>query len=396
MAVSIPDIHELSRSAGNNDVESRDHLKELPKIPLAGYKYRSVLHRNSFSSQAFATYGVGPSRRSQAPEPSCQFCADLVQSAIGLELVYDNAENCRRCAAFRWMIRVYCREQLQSTEDDVVFINVEKSRADESLTTLILQDKEYKTIAELQFCSTVLSPTLVRFEPNGLPVRVNRVISGDTASEQALAWAESCLDSCLDYHSSCGARNAIAMPTRLLDLRKVDVQSPCRSKIYLFATGEVLRYICLSYCWGPDQPVKLLQSTHKVFTQDGIPWRNLPKTLQDAVIFTRRLGYAYLWIDVLCIVQDGDQDKQMEIESMCSIYQGAELTLCASRTTDSRDGCFSKTTQEYININTKDPTRPPILRNVSIRRALPHITYARGILFEPEEENVSFPLFDRG
>lgn len=34
----------------------------------------------------------------------------------------------------------------------------------------------------------------------------------------------------------------------------------------------------------------------------------LSKTFQDAVVFTRRLCFLFLWIDALCIVQDDPDD----------------------------------------------------------------------------------------
>jgi hypothetical protein len=40
----------------------------------------------------------------------------------------------------------------------------------------------------------------------------------------------------------------------------------------------------------------------------GIDVRSLPQTFQDAIVFTRKLGMRFLWIDSLCIVQDDIED----------------------------------------------------------------------------------------
>lgn len=41
---------------------------------------------------------------------------------------------------------------------------------------------------------------------------------------------------------------------------------------------------------------------------NGIEINTLPKTFQDAVEATRRLGVRYLWIDSLCIIQNPKAD----------------------------------------------------------------------------------------
>lgn len=36
---------------------------------------------------------------------------------------------------------------------------------------------------------------------------------------------------------------------------------------------------------------------------------NLPPTIQDALRVTQTLGFQYIWIDALCIMQDSEDDK---------------------------------------------------------------------------------------
>jgi hypothetical protein len=61
--------------------------------------------------------------------------------------------------------------------------------------------------------------------------------------------------------------------------------------------GDV-RYACLSYVWGTDQNFQLLQS-NKASLKIRFEFSVLPRTIQDAVTVTRRLGYSYLWVDAL-------------------------------------------------------------------------------------------------
>jgi hypothetical protein len=47
---------------------------------------------------------------------------------------------------------------------------------------------------------------------------------------------------------------------------------------------------------------------------------NLPKTFQDAIIVTRKLGVQYLWVDSLCITQDDEDDWNRESRLMEKVF----------------------------------------------------------------------------
>ncbi|RBR13522.1 uncharacterized protein FIESC28_08150 [Fusarium coffeatum] len=74
----------------------------------------------------------------------------------------------------------------------------------------------------------------------------------------------------------------------------------------------------------------------------GIPVGNLPATFRDAVIATNQLGYQYLWIDSLCIVQDDNRDWETECPRMSSVFQGATLTIAVPGAKDSSVGFLHK------------------------------------------------------
>lgn len=50
----------------------------------------------------------------------------------------------------------------------------------------------------------------------------------------------------------------------------------------------------------------------------GIEFDNLQTTLRDAVTTTRWLGLHYLWVDVVCLIQDDGLDKEKEIGNIAS------------------------------------------------------------------------------
>ena len=70
--------------------------------------------------------------------------------------------------------------------------------------------------------------------------------------------------------------------------------------------------------------------------------QELPLTFQHAITITRKLGYQYLWIDSLCIIQDSTEDWNIESLEMKRVYQMSALTIGAAQGTDSHAGCFVK------------------------------------------------------
>jgi hypothetical protein len=68
--------------------------------------------------------------------------------------------------------------------------------------------------------------------------------------------------------------------------------------------------------------------------------RALTKTFQDAIDITRRLGYQYIWIDSLCIIQDSSEDLQHESQMMAQVYANSSLNICAASAQNGEVGCY--------------------------------------------------------
>jgi hypothetical protein len=100
-------------------------------------------------------------------------------------------------------------------------------------------------------------------------------------------------------------------------------------------------YLTLSHRWGSEDYAKLESSTIRQF-QHGINTSTLPLTFQEAIEVTRRLGFEYLWIDSLCIMQDEDDksDWQREAPKMKEIYSNAWLNLSATGAANSSSSMF--------------------------------------------------------
>lgn len=99
------------------------------------------------------------------------------------------------------------------------------------------------------------------------------------------------------------------------------------------------RYVALSHRWRKVQQLQLTLKNESILRQ-GMPINALPKILQDAVVVARRIGIHLIWIDYLCIIQQGDDRNDWAIESgrMDVIYQNAYCSFSADGASCGEDG----------------------------------------------------------
>lgn len=100
-------------------------------------------------------------------------------------------------------------------------------------------------------------------------------------------------------------------------------------------------YLTLSHCWGSSSHIQLTKTTYSAFLT-GSQACNLPKTYQHAFDISLSLGFRYLWIDSLCIIQDSLEDWRTQSAMMGQIYSTACCNIAATWASDSSQGCFSK------------------------------------------------------
>ena len=129
-------------------------------------------------------------------------------------------------------------------------------------------------------------------------------------------------------------------PTRLIDVGPpLEDRGPSLC-ITAHAQGkELQQYLTLSHCWGSYQPARLLQQNYDSMLA-SIPLESLPKTFIDAISITKRLGFRYIWIDALCIIQDSPKDWNHEATLMEEVFKNSTCTIAASGAVDGTGGCF--------------------------------------------------------
>lgn len=162
----------------------------------------------------------------------------------------------------------------------------------------------------------------------------------------ALNWIRTC---CSEHDPAiCPALVDVELPTRLLDVGSDDDKESLR--LIETSKGQLARYLAFSHCWGPPETKKLLTTTETLSSRlKFIDQADMPPNFSDAVTITRRLGYKYLWIDSLCIIQDSKSDWESESQNMGRIYTNAALTLAAAAATSSDGGMLTTSYQPVSN-----------------------------------------------
>ncbi|KAL2813374.1 heterokaryon incompatibility protein-domain-containing protein [Aspergillus granulosus] len=171
--------------------------------------------------------------------------------------------------------------------------------------------------------------------------------------QQARAW----LSECADYHGLCEGGTHDWLPTRLIYVGD-DETSP-----RLCLPGEVpmsSHYVALSHCWGAGPSLKLRRSNLDTL-RVTLPMSEIPKSFMDALMITRGLGYKFLWIDSLCIIQDNEYDWAEECSRMRLVYENAVCTISALDSRNSRGGCFGDRDPRYL--------QPPTVQTYWTNRA---------------------------
>ncbi|GAB1214741.1 hypothetical protein ATERTT37_003910 [Aspergillus terreus] len=128
-----------------------------------------------------------------------------------------------------------------------------------------------------------------------------------------------------------------------------DCTNPLKPKLWA-TDGKEGKYIALSYVWGEPQAHSTTQDRLEMY-QGEIELSALPQTIRDAIRVTHSLGYRFLWIDSLCILQDSDEDKRNEIGNMRSIYSDASLVIIAASAKKVGDGFLQTRTSNVSEAN---------------------------------------------
>lgn len=180
----------------------------------------------------------------------------------------------------------------------------------------------------LETCSSLRSPPRLNVETTPSP-ELHSLHPIPISSEQFLDLAATWIYECKSSHESCQEMtiNTRRLPTRLIYLSSTG--GHCNPR--LVATAHTVissQYLTLYYCWGEYNTTTLTKENLTSFHQE-IQLDSLPKTIQDAIYVAQQLGFGFLWVDSLCIVQDDPDDWAREAASMADVYSNCLLIIAA-------------------------------------------------------------------
>jgi hypothetical protein len=205
-----------------------------------------------------------------------------------------------------------------------------------------------------------------------------------TDSLESFSRAKMWLQTCLVEHQDMCRVNTPSSP--LLRLVKVSVAESQVSLKLCETPFEIKEepYLALSHCWGGQVSLQLTTKTRPSFLE-CIYVADLPQTFLDAVVIVARLGYRFIWIDSLCIIQDSKADWNQQVAIMGDIYQNSVCTIAPIHAENSSRGCFARrdplaleacrigdgessfldlitSNADLTNPDTTHPERPPLHR----------------------------------
>jgi len=159
------------------------------------------------------------------------------------------------------------------------------------------------------------------------------------------------LSDCSSLHEECkrGTQRRLTnstIPTRLVDVG-VEGAEMCPKLVITNGHEVYSTYTALSYSWGKARPgIKTTASNEQDQTRH-IDYSNLSRTIQEAIIMSRKLGVRYIWVDSLCILQSevpGDPlhaaDWKVEAARFGQYYENAVVTIAATGAWCASDGLF--------------------------------------------------------
>jgi hypothetical protein len=203
-----------------------------------------------------------------------------------------------------------------------------------------------------------------RDDPAGVSITVSPLqydIASSAAFSQARRWIENC-----STHKECPSMVDCKLPTRVIDVGPDDSLGDCK---LVLSGGMMGQYVALSYCWGPSQSGVTTQgkANARIIQLDV---QSLPRTVQDAIFVTRRIGFRYLWVDAICIIQDSPSDVTQELKGMHDVYLKASVTISAASAASSSDEFLAQrpALQPALNVPFWSPDGSLELQTLNLKR----------------------------
>jgi hypothetical protein len=147
---------------------------------------------------------------------------------------------------------------------------------------------------------------------------------------------------CNENHQDedCGNEEALVENIRLIDCETSKVVSG-----HQLAEGYV-KYVALSYVKGD-------KTTEPLCEDSALP-KTLPRLFQDAISFTKSMGYRYLWVDRYCFTSLEPSQQKHQIDDVGEIFARAAVTFIVASGTGTDHGIpgVSEQREDQLSLKT--------------------------------------------
>jgi len=188
------------------------------------------------------------------------------------------------------------------------------------------------------------------------------------------------LKQCLEHHVQCSKTTSDSQsdsnapkpndfeefaPTRLVQILprglRLHITSSGVGEISTSDSCRPYQYATLSHRWplNSDQISQLTTSNIERWQREIDQGPGFSQSFKDAITVCRHLDIEYIWIDSLCIIQQGDggQDWQREAGNMGSIYKWGVCNIAATSVADGEEGI----SRGFFRPRDPSKTRPDII-----------------------------------
>ncbi len=161
---------------------------------------------------------------------------------------------------------------------------------------------------------------------------------------------------CLESHAQCRekARQLLPyLPERLIEIDIDGNGEPSTWKLVHAKDIGDIEYLTLSHCWGRSQHTILTMENYSAFMEPSTV-SGLSKTFRHALYITILMGFRFIWIDSLCIIQGNIEDWKTHASNMGFIYKNASCNIAATWAADGNDGCFRHEEARIIQLSCRN------------------------------------------
>ncbi|KAK2764745.1 hypothetical protein CKAH01_04910 [Colletotrichum kahawae] len=269
--------------------------------------------RDSHFDQGFSNLEFHP-LQFYSPQKGCILCSHLGRELAHLDVFGEgNAE----LAIWRPFPVHHCRPTEGISTDEQA-----RAMTEQCILPICLRKKSNGII---QFEPLVLELGL-RYESWGQRIQV---VNRWDRSYSNIAKLKQYLGNCINHHDhNCNV--PISKAPVPAGFRLIDAALRC-----VIQAQEGVDYTALSYQWRtatayPEADLQLTKNNmDELERPHSLKESLIPEVISDAMLLCRNMGRRYLWVDRLCIVQDDDDLKLLQIQGMDTIYQQAFATIVA-------------------------------------------------------------------